>query len=59
MDDGPDQPAAGIGDDVALAAPVLQRGRLLIFLPVSNPRGPPASVVLTDWLSITPAPVLR
>jgi hypothetical protein len=27
----------------------------LIFLAASNPRGPPASVVLTDWLSITPA----
>ncbi len=24
-------------------------------IPASNPRGPPLSVVLTDWLSITPA----
>ena len=31
------------------------RLRPLIFLPASKPRGPPASVVLTDWLSITPA----
>ena len=27
----------------------------LIFLPASYPRGPPLSVVLTLWLSITPA----
>src|SRR5512143_714448 len=31
------------------------RARPLIFLPASKPRGPPASVVLIDWLSITPA----
>jgi hypothetical protein len=24
-------------------------------LPASNPRGPPLSVVFTDWLSMTPA----
>jgi len=27
----------------------------LMHFPASNPRGPPASVVFTDWLSITPA----
>jgi hypothetical protein len=27
----------------------------LIFLAASKPRGPPASVVLTDWLSTTTA----
>lgn len=47
MDDRADQQSAGVGEDVSLAA--------LIFLPASKPRGPPASVVLTDWLSITPA----
>src|SRR5208283_1424688 len=31
------------------------RLRPLIFLPASKPRGPPASVVLTDWLSTTTA----
>jgi len=31
------------------------RLRPFTFLPASKPRGPPASVVLTDWLSITPA----
>jgi hypothetical protein len=31
------------------------RLRPLTFLPASNPRGPPASVVLTDWLSMIPA----
>src|ERR1700693_5687538 len=31
------------------------RLRPFTFLPASNPRGPPASVVLTDSLSITPA----
>jgi len=27
----------------------------LTFLPASKPAGPPLSVVLTDWLSMTPA----
>jgi hypothetical protein len=27
----------------------------MTFLPASNPRGPPLSVVFTDWLSMTPA----
>ena len=31
------------------------RLRPLTNLPASNPRGPPLSVVFTDWLSITPA----
>jgi hypothetical protein len=31
------------------------RLRPLTFLPASQPRGPPLSVVFTDWLSITPA----
>ena len=31
------------------------RLRPLTFLPASYPRGPPLWVVLTDWLSITPA----
>ena len=31
------------------------RLRPLIFLPASKPRGPPLSVVLTDWLSMIPA----
>src|SRR5271169_4355149 len=34
---------------------MMWRLRPLIFLPASKPRGPPLSVVLTDWLSITPA----
>jgi hypothetical protein len=39
-----DQMAVGVGDDVALAALHLLAGI-----------GPPLSVVLTDWLSMTPA----
>ena len=39
--------AERIDGDVALAA--------LGFLAASKPRGPPASVVLTDWLSTTTA----
>src|ERR1700726_1024782 len=31
------------------------RLRPLIFLAASYPRGPPLSVVLTDWVSMTPA----
>ena len=42
-----EQKAVGIGDDMALAAPGLRRGRLLMRLPASNPRGPPLSVVGT------------
>ena len=57
---GPDQQTASIGDNVALSAPGLRRGRLLTFLAASlgsrlcrargqaPPRGPPLSVVLTD-----------
>jgi hypothetical protein len=45
---GADQQTASVGDNVALAAPSLRRGRLLIFLAASYPRGPPLSVVLTD-----------
>jgi hypothetical protein len=37
----------GVGEHVALAP--------LIFLAASYPRGPAVSVVLTDWLSMTPA----
>src|SRR5262249_44890560 len=43
---GPDQ-AEGVDEQVPLAA--------LDFFPASYPRGPPASVVFTDWLSITAA----
>jgi hypothetical protein len=39
------QVALGVGDHVAFAALDL----------ASKPRGPPLSVVFTDWLSITPA----
>jgi hypothetical protein len=52
---GTDQQTASIGNDVALAAHSLRWGRLLIFLAASYPRGPPLSVVLTDWVSMTPA----
>jgi hypothetical protein len=45
---GTDQQTTSIGNDVALAAPSLRWGRLLIFLAASYPRGPPLSVVLTD-----------
>jgi len=44
---GTNQMTVGIGDDVALA-PVDLLARII-------PCGPPLSVVLTDWLSITPA----
>jgi hypothetical protein len=50
-----DRQAVGVGEQVALAPPGLRRGRLLTFLPASYPRRPPLSVVLTDWLSMTPA----
>ena len=52
---GADEEANRIGDDMALASPSLRWGRLLTFLPASYPRGPPLSVVLTDWLSMIPA----
>jgi hypothetical protein len=42
---GTDQQTGRVGDEVTLAA----------FDFASKPRGPPASVVLTDWLSMTPA----
>jgi hypothetical protein len=48
MDDRSDQQAAGVGEQVALAPFDLLAG-------IIPPRGPPASVVLTDSLSITPA----
>ena len=35
---------------------MIWRLRPAIFLPASWPQTPPLSVVLTDWLSITPAP---
>ncbi len=35
---------------------MIWRLRPAIFLPASWPQTPPPSVVLTDWLSITPAP---
>ena len=41
------QMALGVGHDSRL--------RPLTLLPASKPRGPPASQVLTDWLSIAPA----
>jgi len=47
MNDGAYQKAARIGRDMPFAA--------LHLLAASNPRGPPASVVFTGWLSITPA----
>ena len=60
VDLGADQQTASIGHNVALTAPSLRWGRLLTFLAASPgsrrcrargqapPRGPPASVVLTD-----------
>jgi hypothetical protein len=45
VDDGADQQAASVGQDVALTS--------LDFLAGVVSAGPPASVVLTDWLSIT------
>src|SRR5713226_5854385 len=47
MHDRADQQARCVGQDVALAALDLLAGVI--------PCGPPASVVLTDWLSMTPA----
>ena len=47
MDDHADQQADRVDHDVAFAA--------LDLLPASKPRIPPLSVVLTDWLSMTPA----
>ena len=47
MYDACDQYARGVSEKMPFAS--------FDFLPASNPRGPPASVVLTDWLSITPA----
>jgi hypothetical protein len=55
MHDEPDQVALGVGDDVALAALDFSATSSLSLLPASKPRGPPLSVVFTDWLSITPA----
>jgi hypothetical protein len=39
----------------SIIIPAQRRGRLLNVLPTSQPRGPPLSVALTDWLSMTPA----
>jgi hypothetical protein len=47
MHDQSDEMAGRVGDNVLLAANDL--------LPASKPRVPPPSVVLTDWLSMTPA----
>jgi len=47
MHDEADEVALRVGDDMPQ--------RPLIFLPASNPRGPPLSVVFTDGLSMTPA----
>ena len=47
MDLHGNQQAAGIGDDMTLAA--------LDLLAASKPRGPPLSVVLTDCESMMPA----
>ena len=67
VDLGADQQTASIGHNVALTAPSLRWGRLVTLLAASpgsrlcrargqaQPRGPPLSVVLTDWLSMTPA----
>src|SRR5258708_30260764 len=38
-----------------MVAVTIWRLRPLTFLPASYPRGPPLSVVLTDWLSMIPA----
>ena len=47
MDEDEDQKSAGVGDDVPLAT--------LDLLARVIARYPPLSVVLTDWLSMTPA----
>src|SRR5690348_10622106 len=54
---GADQQPGGVGDDVALAPVDLAGVPGVAALPrprTGSPRGPPLSVVLTDWLSITP-----
>jgi hypothetical protein len=53
--DKPDGMALRVGDDVTFTALDLSAMLTLSLLPASNPRGPPLSVVFTDWLSITPA----
>jgi hypothetical protein len=53
--DESDQVAFGVGNDVALAALDFSATSSLSLFPASKPRGPPLSVVFTDWLSITPA----
>jgi hypothetical protein len=53
--DKPDEMALRVGDDVTFTALDLSTTLSLSLLPASNPRGPPLSVVFTDWLSITPA----
>jgi hypothetical protein len=55
MHDESDQVALGVGNNVALAALDLSATSSLSLFPASKPRGPPLSVVFTDWLSITPA----
>lgn len=60
MGDQPEQQAKGVGDDMTpfkVALEPVARSPLtpLIFLPVSKPEIPPLSVVLTLWVSITPA----
>ncbi|HEY2677940.1 MAG TPA: hypothetical protein VGI65_13305 [Steroidobacteraceae bacterium] len=48
MDNHPNPLADGVGEDMPLTA-------LDQSFPAALPRGPPDTVVLTDWLSITPA----
>jgi hypothetical protein len=55
MHDACDQKARGVSEKVPFASFDLSATSSLSLLPASNPRGPPASVVLIDWLSITPA----
>jgi hypothetical protein len=56
------EPSQGAFDDPAArqhfkpaVSVTMWRLRPLTFLAASQPRGPPLSVVLTDWLSMTPA----
>jgi hypothetical protein len=68
MHDQPQRQAQRVGEQVPLAAidgravdpvraaePARGGGPVGTFLPASKPRGPPASVVLTLWLSMIPA----
>jgi hypothetical protein len=68
MDDQPQRQAQRVGEQVPLAAidgnavdpvgaaePARPAGPVGTFLPASKPRGPPASLVLTLWLSMMAA----